>query len=264
MNMPGHFAPGQPFEISARFMNEMLRKREQSGQSGGGSIPFRKDLSQVFVRNMTGANVLAYSVLALGEPVYEVTAANPVSVQLFFDQPLLQADKTDANTRAWGILQEPLVHDATLGGSCGKLLLSGITPARIKGPPGLGWCGIKADSLYLHTDRAAEAEILWEGESEIGGDPNGERNALVLIGQEAGYIEGFLAGDLEAPDEPGLSTEAPLEIWRTNEAGTGLVNTEQTVTVRNFDPTASAAPGSYCLARKVRGQWRQIWLGCVE
>lgn len=262
MNMPGHFASGDQLKLSARFVNDLMKPRPTN--SGAGPIQFRRETAKVLVRNMTGENVLAGVPLALGDPVFEVTPENPASVQVFFDQPILEARKPDTDTISWGMLQQPLIHDAEQGGECGWLILTGVSPARIKGPPGLGWCGIKADSLYLHTDRAAEAEILWEGQSEIDGDPTGERNALVMIGHFDSYIEGFLVGDLEAPDEPGLSTEAPLEIWRTNEAGTGLVNTEQTVTIRNFDPTASAAPGSYCLARKVRGQWRQIWLGCVE
>ncbi len=77
-------------------------------------------------------------------------------------------------------------------------------------------------------------------------------------------VEGYLDGALAASSGSGTTaTTATLSKWRVNTEGT-WEDTGDNVTVTNRDDTLSGGISDFCIALKINGEWRPIWVECAS
>lgn len=182
--MPGplpRVSPGDPLQIDAATWNAVLelvraevgrRLGQEGGGSGLASVQSRVD---VLVRNDTGGNLAAHSVLAVGDSLAD-PAGSPLPYQA---RPVFEGTTPAAITDTFAVLQEPAED-----GGIGKGVVLGVVVATVNvtDEDHTAATPTASSAAKLTSAASGPAVILWKSASGTGD----KTAVLLLTGQSPG------------------------------------------------------------------------------
>lgn len=264
-----YVSPGDKLIRSAGQWNALTDAARQTRQTDLTLSPrvFPRSLpndqnSQILVQNLTADIEQRYAIVAYSGPVVDPSAGASEEAS-FVDEPILQASwpATNAEQFSWGVMPNPLTY-----GHVGRLIVSGVTPARLaKGVQvgdqvGIG-SSVGDDILAFDPDGAATviSVAASDGDEFCWG--------VVRFGLHSAQVEAILLEPLEAADDPltgqTCATAQILTHTGVNVAPCGVIlDTTRSITIVNRSIDLAVEIGTYVIVTKLNREWRVIWADC--